>query len=85
MFSCQLITDLYITYFTPMQFFVHGLNVMHCSFMFHGIFKEHNRLQMVRACYTLLIQYTYIHTQISIMLLPLLPSVFACLLTFTFS
>ena len=68
-----------------MQFFAHGLNAMHCGFMFHGIFKERNCLQMARACYTLLIQYTSIHTPISIMLLPLLSSVFACLLTFTFS
>jgi len=48
-FSCKLFTDLYITHFTPMQFFAHGLNVMHCGFMFHAIFKEHNHLQMARA------------------------------------
>lgn len=85
MFSCQLITDLYITHFTPVQFFAHGLNVIHCGFMFHGIFKKHKCLQMVRACYTLLIQYTSIHIHISVMLLPLLSSVFACLLTFMLS
>jgi hypothetical protein len=83
-FSCQLITDSYIN-FTAMQFFAHGPNVMHCGFIFHGIFKEHNHLQMVKACYTLLIQYTSIHTPFSIMLLPLLSSLFACLLTFTSS